>query len=588
MAIALELPGSIKSLNPVPVDWSYGPFANVAAAKAAVPLSLRYDGLTVQITGSGNFYWTQSDLTDTGLIAKGGVNLINGSGLTFSTNHYDLGGTLTTPTIITTGLNDFTINLTGNNSTVSFSAIGDDTNITFANTNGTGIGVASNSVSGSSVTIQGTSLMGEIAFLFFDLNNTQGAGAGVIFQDTRSTTLGIQYAADYSTGFTVRSLVDKGYVLGAKTYTGAQTFKVGAAGAGLAPIYIPAGTNLTTTEAGALENNGTHLFFTFANSGTRFQLDQQISGLTTSVMPYATSGTTLGDSEITRAAAGVYQLTRNVNAQVSFSVNNANAGSSVSTVLNLSTGTTGTFQITGYNAAGANPNSTQISGSGDIYFNQTGTNKVGISTIFNITYDRFFHIEFDDATTNAVAYIQRLCKTTSGTAAIGLGVGIEFEVENASAINKVGGTFELVSTNITNTTEAFDFVFKNMNAGAAAAETFRIASTGRASVGGIALPLSTFDINGSLGTKIRTITASTTAAATDYTLLCDATGGVVAVTLPTASGATGRIYIVKKIDASANNVTLATVDGGTKTITTRYAGFAVQSDGSLWYVIASF
>jgi len=45
-----------------------------------------------------------------------------------------------------------------------------------------------------------------------------------------------------------------------------------------APIIIPSGTNLTTTKAGALENNGTHLYFTFANSGTRYQLDQQSGG----------------------------------------------------------------------------------------------------------------------------------------------------------------------------------------------------------------------------------------------------------------------------------------------------------------------
>lgn len=105
---------------------------------------------------------------------------------------------------------------------------------------------------------------------------------------------------------------------------------------------------------------------------------------------------------------------------------------------------------------------------------------------------------------------------------------------------------------------------------------------------GLSAPLSGLDVAGSFGTNTRTITTSATLAATDHTVLCDSTGGVVAATLPAAAGAKGRIYVVKKIDASANNVTLATVDGGTKTITTRYSGFAVQSDGSLWYVIASF
>lgn len=47
----------------------------------------------------------------------------------------------------------------------------------------------------------------------------------------------------------------------------------GTATASTAPIKIDAGTKLSTTEAGALENDGTNLFFTFANSGSRRQLD---------------------------------------------------------------------------------------------------------------------------------------------------------------------------------------------------------------------------------------------------------------------------------------------------------------------------
>jgi hypothetical protein len=41
-------------------------------------------------------------------------------------------------------------------------------------------------------------------------------------------------------------------------------------------LKLTSGTNLTTTEAGAIEYDGTHLYFTAANAGTRFQLDQQV------------------------------------------------------------------------------------------------------------------------------------------------------------------------------------------------------------------------------------------------------------------------------------------------------------------------
>lgn len=51
--------------------------------------------------------------------------------------------------------------------------------------------------------------------------------------------------------------------------------KAGTATANTAPLKFTSGTNLSTTEAGAVEYNGSHLYFTAANAGTRYQLDQQ-------------------------------------------------------------------------------------------------------------------------------------------------------------------------------------------------------------------------------------------------------------------------------------------------------------------------
>jgi len=56
----------------------------------------------------------------------------------------------------------------------------------------------------------------------------------------------------------------------------------GTATAGTSPLKLTAGINLTTPEAGAIEFNGSHLFFTSSNGGTRYQLDQQISLLKSS------------------------------------------------------------------------------------------------------------------------------------------------------------------------------------------------------------------------------------------------------------------------------------------------------------------
>ncbi len=51
--------------------------------------------------------------------------------------------------------------------------------------------------------------------------------------------------------------------------------KAGTSSAGTAPLKFTSGTNLGTTEAGAIEYNGSHLYFTAVNAGTRYQLDQQ-------------------------------------------------------------------------------------------------------------------------------------------------------------------------------------------------------------------------------------------------------------------------------------------------------------------------
>jgi hypothetical protein len=44
----------------------------------------------------------------------------------------------------------------------------------------------------------------------------------------------------------------------------------------IAPLVVNSGTLLSTTKAGAIENDGTHIYYTAANSGTRYQLDQQV------------------------------------------------------------------------------------------------------------------------------------------------------------------------------------------------------------------------------------------------------------------------------------------------------------------------
>lgn len=77
----------------------------------------------------------------------------------------------------------------------------------------------------------------------------------------------------------------------------------------------------------------------------------------------------------------------------------------------------------------------------------------------------------------------------------------------------------------------------------------------------------------------------------DSYVFMDATGGSRTATLPTAVGIAGQTFTVKKTDASANNVVLATTGGQTidgaasLTWNTQYQSYTVVSDGANWGII---
>lgn len=120
----------------------------------------------------------------------------------------------------------------------------------------------------------------------------------------------------------------------------------------------------------------------------------------------------------------------------------------------------------------------------------------------------------------------------------------------------------------------------------------RLTTNGTASYSGVNIlsPLSTFDIAGSRGAQTITIVAGYFAGEDDV-ILSDASAGPYAVTLPTAALTTGRVYHIKKIDASGNAVTVTpgfgeTIDGAAAHVLgVQYARVEVVSDGANWYII---
>lgn len=94
----------------------------------------------------------------------------------------------------------------------------------------------------------------------------------------------------------------------------------------------------------------------------------------------------------------------------------------------------------------------------------------------------------------------------------------------------------------------------------------------------------------SFGVAERTSTASDTYTATDYLILWDATSGNLVATLPTAVGNAGQQYVAKKIDSSANTVTVTPdgsekIDGAsTKVLTIQYQSITLTSNNVGWVI----
>jgi hypothetical protein len=94
-----------------------------------------------------------------------------------------------------------------------------------------------------------------------------------------------------------------------------------------------------------------------------------------------------------------------------------------------------------------------------------------------------------------------------------------------------------------------------------------------------------------VGTAIVAKTGAYTLTDDDHTCTCATAGGAFTITLPAASGRTGRVYVIKKTDASANAVTVdgnaaETIDGAaTVAMATIYDSIMIQCDGSNWHII---
>jgi hypothetical protein len=88
------------------------------------------------------------------------------------------------------------------------------------------------------------------------------------------------------------------------------------------------------------------------------------------------------------------------------------------------------------------------------------------------------------------------------------------------------------------------------------------------------------------------VTSSYTMAIEDACILADATSGAITVTLKPAAECEGKRVTVKKIDSSANAVTIdadgsETIDGATtKSLASQYNFMELISEGGAWWIVS--
>ena len=401
--------------------------------------------------------------------------------------------------------------------------------------------------------------------------------------------------------------------------------------AGSGNVWLVGGNTLTT--AGTVGSNSNHDFGVITNGITRltFSSAGAITQTGTGQVTFtgnvdATNGLDVTTAQLTANAGSTLTGTTNVNATGAGATNIGNA-SSATTVLGATTiNTTGTAATSIGNAASTVTVAGTTSVTGATTINTTGANNTTIgnaasttavtgATTINTTGANNTTIGNAASTTavtgatninitgSAATVIGNASSTTTITGpsvnVTGLNGGATTDsimTVTAAGLVRQRTVADVVGNSLTANNGLTKSTPTNVQLGGTLVQNTAIAqagfdvnfSAGNVAVGSATAPTSTFQVTGSQAGSYRKVTAGTTLAATDYIVLANATSGAVALTLPTASTCTGRMYYIGKSDESVNAVTFSPALYLTETTTIASINFAkkykIVSDGSNWWI----
>lgn len=185
---------------------------------------------------------------------------------------------------------------------------------------------------------------------------------------------------------------------------------------------------------------------------------------------------------------------------------------------------------------------------------------------------------------------------------------------SAGVIQTGGQRFAVSAGNVTiaaadGSNPRFDLIVADSSGGkqrrggtAAAAPAFPTLTAGDVALAAVYVPAADTDVDADQLTDKRvmiaadvagpvTVTGNTTLSDAHTTVLVNAVAGAITITLPTAVGARGRVYTIKKIDVSINDVTVdgngsQTIDGSTTfVLNEQYESVTIESDNANWWVL---